>query len=89
MDRDECILTQSQLNLPITFGVDSKRLCALRFELGKTEKFPENLTSQERGAACKGDSGGPLFCLDIGDDGYKIQGQKNLLKNKIKKQCGI
>ena len=30
------------------------------------------------GAACDGDSGGPLFCLDLGDDGYKLQGIVNI-----------
>ncbi len=30
------------------------------------------------GAACDGDSGGPLFCLDLGDEGYKFQGIVNL-----------
>ena len=27
-----------------------------------------------QGAACAGDSGGPLICLDYGDEGYKLQG---------------
>ena len=34
----------------------------------------EGIVKTAQGAACAGDSGGPLICLDYGDEGYKLQG---------------
>ncbi|CAG5094977.1 Oidioi.mRNA.OKI2018_I69.XSR.g13972.t1.cds [Oikopleura dioica] len=77
---DECTLNQRELEIGVLFKSMENRLCAGRstadssYDPSKYGSIP----SSAHGAACDGDSGGPLFCLDLGDDGYKLQGIVNI-----------
>lgn len=77
---DECTLDQHDLELGVLIQSMENRLCAGRSTADKTydpSKYGA-IASSAHGAACDGDSGGPLFCLDLGDEGYKLQGIVNL-----------
>ena len=86
----KCFDTQVGLNLDFSFGASSNRLCASRHF--NTHDDYGNIEPENRGASCEGDSGGPLFCLDVGDDGYKLQGivsLGNLFQHLILSICPL